>query len=140
MKLEQRALAACVDHVRLNEEIKSLTATIHQALSACPGIDGNLRAPIDFTSHAAMLEGAERAEADCTHLSAALEPEIGDHGFKVWPYADQVNELVSECEHCAAAFAAIQQRKAARKKFGIVRRQIAAIGKAAAKESTHVLG
>jgi len=109
--LAQKALTACAEHTRLKWEITKLTGQIGLALGACPKVD------------------------DETHVARAYKPVCSAEEWPEERYRTpaEIALDLSYCEHCQAAHAAIQQRKAARKQLGIVRRQITAIGKAAAK-------
>lgn len=112
--IEQKALAACREYVRLNKLIQSLTRDIGAHLSLCPG---NGLTDTDRDGF-----GYPR-----THLR------------ELWSWVgvsfDRTQEARTEflkCQHCVAADKLIQQRKAARLSLGAAKRQITRLGKVAA--------
>lgn len=112
--IEQKALAACREYVRLNALIRQLTRDIGGNLSLCLG-----NGQIDTDS-----EGFGYPR---THLR------------EMWSWVGVSRENLEKaraefktCPHCVKADELIQQRKAARLSLGAAKRQITKIGKEAA--------
>lgn len=119
-KQAEKALRLCREYDRLMERIKETTTQIGNALGQCPI---NVNAPID-----APVDGIE------THLKQAYASFMDDQGHpwktKMWLDEEEKKEILAECSHCSIAHAYVQDRKAARKALGIVKRQIRMIGRA----------
>lgn len=120
----ERALHLCGEYDRLMERIKDMTTQIGNALNQCPIY---VNAPI-----------GEPVGSVRTHLKQAYESEFEhfDWGGKrrVWLDEDEKVEILAACSHCSIAHTYIQNRKAARKALGIVKRQIRMIGRGATDE------
>lgn len=124
-----KALKACADYARLNAEIRVLTNAIAEALSKCKGVKGTFGVSED---------GMQFGSADDqTHLKDAFTPDIvdSDSGYygpqKVWLSESEIFDYLREqCPYCLTAYEHIKARKAARKRFGAVKRAIGAIGRA----------
>lgn len=118
MTEEQKAVKACADYARLNAEIKHLTLEIGAHLGAC-------------------LDDKEAKEVRPleTCLVQAYAHEEDESGRYFLTAAEQ-NEILSKCIYCSAAHEAIQARKASRKSFAAVKRQIGLIGRKAQAQST----
>ena len=119
-KQAEKALRLCREYDRLMERIKETTTQIGNALGQCPiYVNSPMEAPVDSVR---------------THLKQAYESEFEhfDWGGKrrVWLDEDEKAEILAECSHCSIAHAYVQDRKAARKALGIVKRQIRMIGRA----------
>ena len=123
-----KALEACRAYSQWQGEIRRLTRAIGDALCACEGINGDLQK---------WDEGGDE-----THLKDIYRGYT-EEGYQVgeqhYHYTDaEVVEHLTEhgCTHCLAAHRLIQQRKAARQKFGAANRWIGKLGKAASIEVT----
>lgn len=115
---EQKALAACREYVRLQEELKKLTFNIGGNLRICEGVNGKLKS---------LMWGDANDE---THLARhyrnkRVESELRETGG--WPHSEEAEFLA--CKYCVQADALIQQRKAARQSLGAAKRQITKLGK-----------
>lgn len=111
--MTDKALKACADYARLSAEIKRLRNEIGAHLIAClESKEAKGIRPID------------------TCLSEAYACEKDEDG-RYFLDASEQDEILSKCIYCSAAHEAIQARKAARKQFGILKRSISAIGRAA---------
>lgn len=130
--MSAKATQLCAEYVKCSRAITQLGKEIGEALNKCPGVNGDLLWPTDDNnlSGFAIMQLHDRQRKDQTHLKAALTPEQGDNGHWTWLAGQEITEFVSECPHCTAAWKAVQQRKAARKAFGIVKRQLSAVGRA----------
>lgn len=76
-----------------------------------------------------------------THLHQAFTMEVSDdheYGGRLMRDAEIEAWLQEDegCEHCLRAYRLIQERRAARKEFGIAKRAIRTIGKRAIKQDT----
>ncbi|MGA3803705.1 hypothetical protein ACI2VP_05170 [Ralstonia nicotianae] len=118
----QKALAACAEYDRLMLEIAALTTKIGESMEYCT----RMVTAENGVSH--FPDGAQ------SHIAEAYAGFIDDNGFGpeqgYWP-PEEVLEMVSECPHCLAAHQHVQARKLARKRLGIAKRKIRAIGRAA---------
>jgi hypothetical protein len=129
--MSDKALKACADYARLSVEIKRLTKSLGDSLSACPGVNGHLQFPsIGFSQ-----EEVDRYNADETHLKRAYASDTDEDGTS-WLSHSEKMEVLSACPHCMAAHEAIQARKAARKSLGAVKRAISLIGRAENRRTT----
>jgi hypothetical protein len=112
-------MEACRNYVRWQQEIKRLTFEIAFALGKCSGIKGTLLA--DFADN-----------GDETHLADVYRGYTGGDPYEpdqCYYSSDEVVEHLAACEHCLAAHRAIQERKAARQKFGAAKRWVIRVGK-----------
>lgn len=125
MSSDQKALLACANYARLSAEIKRLTRVLSDALSACPGINGDLQ----LRGFGFSQDDVDRYNADQTHLKSAYESDTDESGRYFLSHSERA-AILSECVHCQTAHNAIQQRKAARKSLGAAKRQITLIGRA----------
>lgn len=131
--MSAKALQNCIEYARLSAEIKRLTKAIGDALDQCPGENGKRHAT-ELDDGSVIYGGDE----DSTHLKAAYTPEtVGDYysGPELeWMSDEAIREHLSGvCPHCLEAHGLIQDRKAAKKQFGTVKRAISAIGRAELK-------
>lgn len=120
----EKALHLCREYDRLMERVKDLKKQIGNALGQCPiAVKAGPYAPVD---------GIE------THLKQAYASFDDDQGqpwkTRMWLDEDEQKEILAECSHCSIAHSYIQERKAARKALGIVKRQIRMIGRGATSE------
>lgn len=125
--------AACREYAAAHAEIKHIAREIGQAFAEC-----------DHVQQLAWLKANPGKEIWAApqfehHLKAAYAMDRGpsDSGYGEDRYYanhdDDVEGYLAEvCPHCLAAHLAIQKRKAARKRFGIAKRRITVLGKAAA--------
>lgn len=109
---QERALAACIEYDALMTSIADLTQSIGNALGQCPNPSRN-----------PSIE---------THLADALrryytDGEDGPEGFYLSD--EEKRPILDQCSHCSIAYDYIQQRRAAKKRLGIVKRQIRFIGR-----------
>jgi hypothetical protein len=129
--MSDRALAACREYVRWQNEIRRLSEDIGGNLNLC-----HLQRNEDQAASSEALP--LRAAVNETHLKIAYTPEINhDAIFPERDYLspDEVVEYLtaSGCKYCLQAHHLIQKRKVARQKFGAAKRWIARIGKAIPK-------
>lgn len=118
LTIEQKALAACREYVRLNVMIRNLTRDIGEALSKCPGtVDAP---PSD--------EAFQPTHLRDWYQKGDLMNEWGFMGGGIPDY----KAAFEACPHCVEADKLIQQRKAARLSLGAAKRQITKLGKVAA--------
>lgn len=131
---ENKAALLCAEYAKCSRAVKQYGKDIGEALSKCPGVNGDLLWPEgdNSLSDFAFSELLGRKNKDQTHLKAALTPDTDYDGSGIWLTDQEITEVVSECPHCSAAWEAVQKRKAARKSFGIVKRQISAVGRSVA--------
>lgn len=122
MSREAKALAACVEYVQANLEIKRLKNLISYALGDCCE-----------AWHEANKDAVHGAYF--SHLSQAYAPAIVSYGpddlDQIFKTPEEQAELLQACPHCLAAHNAIQERKKQRQRLGIAKRQITNIGRAA---------
>jgi hypothetical protein len=125
--MSEKALKACADYARLNAEIKRLTKAISDALNPCKGVRGTCGIAAD-----GMKYGEHDDE---THLKSAFTPDTTDDGYyptKVWMNDSEIREYLHEhCACCLRAYELVLERKATKKAFGVAKRSIGAIGRAA---------
>lgn len=130
MTREQKALRACADYARLNTEIKRLTKAIADMLHYCEGVRGTCGIGTDGMKYG--------EHDDDTHLKSAFTPDTSEDGYyptKVWMNDSEIREYLYEhCACCLKAYELVLERKAAKKAFGVVKRSISTIGRAANKE------
>ncbi|CAG4887764.1 hypothetical protein [Paraburkholderia saeva] len=131
--MSDKSLRYCVEYARLSAEIKRLTRDIGEALDGCPGEHGKRQS--SQTEDGRTIFGGDDDE---THLKAAYKPEEveSDYSGVDLEYLSDAairEHLSGVCPACLAAHEAIQQRKAARKSFGAVKRSIMATGRSAMK-------
>lgn len=122
---------ACIEYEAARLEIKRLSDAIGDALADC-----------HIAQQATYLrENPEKSLHDAidavkvNHLEAAYALNPAED----WLYSDRLvhangapEEYLSEiCPHCLSAHKLIQDRKDARKRFGIAKRRISALGRAA---------
>lgn len=126
--------AACVEYVAAKDEIKRLGKAIGAALEACT----SARADALFKSgnFRARFSAEAKAHDDGTHLktaySMAQDPDSYYGVFYEHHDGDVEEYLRGVCLHCLKAHQLIQERKAARKRFGIAKRRISMLGRAEA--------
>lgn len=124
--IEQRALEAVRAYSSANREIKRLNRVIGDALGEC------------FTSHVMAHGGFESDNLPSweSHLQRAYGHDIGDEESgeprRIYKSAKAQAAILAECQFCMKAHNAIQQRKLARQKFGVAKRQITSLGREAA--------
>lgn len=104
--IEQKAVAACIEYTKLSQEIAALTKKIGEYGDAC----------FNESSGTGYFEA---------HLSVFFKSR--------WHEEDPMtlHDLEDNCEHCFAAYQVILQRKEARKRLGVIKRKLIAIGKKA---------
>jgi hypothetical protein len=129
MNIEQKAVQACANYVRLRTEIKRLSAAIGEAIEYCPGVTGKRRRA---DTHGGITFWTID-DRDDTHLKTAYACDTDEDGRYFLTKTEQ-QEILSACSHCLAAHNAIQARKAARKSLGAVKRQITMIGRKAQQQ------
>ncbi len=117
MNIEQKAMAACIEMAATTKEIKRLSNVISDSLCEC------------FKKYAAERFSTGEITIDNeSHLKAAYAFEISDEGDRFYLSKNEQLELLSVCPDCLAAHNAIQDRKAARRKLGGIKRSIMRIG------------
>lgn len=114
----EKALELVGEYARLTKLIKSLTAGIGASLDLCKGTDGKR----DKFSILDEVDIDSKNRDKRTHLWGWYQPERGEFGYE-WQDITPGDHGM-ECIHCYAAHLRIQQRKQARKDFGIVKRSI----------------
>lgn len=114
----EKALHLCREYDRLTERIKDLTTSIGHALDGC---------------RLAAEGKVDEKGRTITHLTEAYASfDVADEwSDKDRGYHDEATqlEILSVCSSCGIAHKHVQERKAARKAFGIVKRQIRMIGR-----------
>lgn len=116
---QERALKACIEYDTLMKRIKELSHGIRDAIGQCP-IFNDPNAIPDARGHYP------------THLHQALAAHDEDgmfHPIRVWLDEDEKREILDQCSHCSMAYEFIQQRRAAKKRLGIIKRSIRSIGR-----------
>ncbi len=115
-----KALDLCREYDRLIERVNNLTKNIGYALKGC--------------------RLAEEGKVDnkgrlVTHLTEAYASYLDNQGDywpeRMWLDEEEQKEVLEKCSSCSMAHHLIQERKAARKALGIVKRQIRMIGRLA---------
>ncbi len=121
----EKALHLCGEYDRLMSSIAKSKIDIGNGLANCDRI---------FTGP----DGDYIPDGKQTHLAEAFTPfdDEDECGYLVQSYnpPEEIAEIIGDCEGCAKSYAAIQERKAARKALGIVKRQIRMIGRGATDE------
>ena len=117
---QERALKACIEYDTLLTRIKELSHGISDAIGQCP-IFNDPNAIPDAHGHYP------------THLNQAFQPFLtGDSIFgpvHEWLGDNEKREILDQCPHCSMAYEFIQQRRAAKKRLGIIKRSIRSIGR-----------
>ena len=104
--------AAIVEYRAANLAIRSLTTEIGKHLEACAA-----KRPDD-------------TDPKSPHLSEAYSVDSDEYG-RFPAYADPAEDyLIDACPHCYEAHKLIQERKDARKRFGIAKRRLMSLGAA----------
>lgn len=120
----EKAIQLVQRYAAANRRIKEQTHIIGIHLANCHGRDGRR---LDENAPVA-LDAKNRDKR--THLWKWYQPEIEEYGAR--SYQDiSAEEHGEECPHCYMAHLAVEERKAARKELGIVRRLIGREGGAA---------
>ena len=123
MPKASRALLACVAYDHNLRLISDLTRRIGYKLGACRR--GSM--PENFAQQ------ADDPKQGTTHLAEAYTPLVHDDGrfspVRVWHEEDAQKAIMADCPHCLEAHALIQERKATRKRLGVVKRLIRSIGR-----------
>jgi len=111
----QKALELVGEYGRLTRKIKSLTQLIGESLEACSGVDGNRQDP--FSSRPSDSKNRDMT----THLWSWYNEPIDQHedGEAIFERVDAGKASV--CRHCYDANTAIQMRRDARKRLGVVK-------------------
>lgn len=133
----EKALSLVLRYGQLNRLIKELTKRIGESLNECEGVNGDRIVFIDVpvfdgfritgTEKVRDINGDldEKQRDRKTHLYQWYKPDYTDDGYFYGApliYMDIGDEQKDECPHCYAAHMAIQERKAARKELGSVKR------------------
>lgn len=105
---------ACIEYAAASKEVKRLTKAIGNQVRHC--IEAN-----ENTDH----EHLKKAYA---HTWEHMEGKIFTHH----DWDDPADYLKETCQHCYQAHELIQQRKAARQRFGVAKRRISVMGNAGA--------
>jgi hypothetical protein len=117
--MDKKLIAAVVDYYLSQQEVKRLSQAIGSALADCyetqcpPGSDTKI----------------------VEHLKDAytLDCDNEDYGRRYLTNGDPALYLAETCPHCLAAHNLIQDRKAARKRFGIAKRRVSMLGRSLSK-------
>ncbi len=105
---------ACQEYVKWKSKIKELSNSVGESLSGCFWEQHNkgVKSPENHLKHAYGL--------------GVYDPE--NERF-VYPNGTPEEYLKETCNHCYQAHLLIQERKEARKQFGIAKRRISMLGK-----------
>ena len=119
----ERALHLCGEYDRLMGRVKDLTKSIGNALDGCK----------------LAAEGkVDKKGRTITHLTEAYASFLDNQGDywpeRMWLDETEQEEVLAQCSSCGIAHLHVQERKAARKALGIVKRQIRMIGRGATDE------
>lgn len=119
----ERALHLVQEYKRLTLLIKACRPRIAEAISRCEGVDGKLKEEEahQFGDETVMLPTAA-ANADHTHLHEWFEGEV----------QAKYTASAGECEHCFAAFQAIEDRRRLRRSLGGIKASMTKFGGKAA--------
>lgn len=121
----EKALAAVREYDRLMLAISTNTTDINKGLEACER--RQLTEGDDWNEPVSYIPDGKQ-----THLAEAFEPFDDSDGYfpmKGYNPPEEIAEIISECEGCKKAYAAIIERKANRKKLGIIKRSMRAIAR-----------
>ena len=110
----EKALLACMNYDKLMIEINFLSDLIVESLRNCP-----------------MIDPQEDFKNQNSHLKSAFRHEINEEGDRYYLSPQNQIEELDVCIFCQAAYNAIQKRKKARMKLGVVKRAIRQIGRKA---------
>lgn len=99
--LAERAIESCIEYDEAKKKIDELTSKIGVCFKAC--------------------EKRQIENGDAKHWGDA-EPCLSMWGDGAYEYDD-------ECDHCPKAYDLIQERKKARKEFGIAKRRVRAVAR-----------
>ena len=122
ISLDIRAVEVCADYERWAAEVARLTKTISETY--CPnepqpdgeGVWHGSGGESCFTKAKTELCGADVGED---------RPGMSNRGLTL----DELEEEVADCESCTRLVRLIQERKEARKTYGVAKRRVRAIGK-----------
>lgn len=126
MSAAEKALAAIREYDRLMTAIAQNKLDIGNGLGKCENL-------VSATLHGEDV--SYMREGGVSHLEKAFAPHIDNSSmFDELAYntPEEIAEILSECPGCQEAYAAIQERKANRKKLGAVKRAMRMIGRAKA--------
>ena len=119
-RMSDRAIAACRDYDYWAAHIKLLTERIGDELGQC-----NRGWSEKGRTHVSEAFSVTHVEANSHHYEDS-------HRFRT---ETEQNEIVSGCDHCRHALTAIRQRIAARKCWGVAKREIRSVARAATRQS-----
>jgi len=118
---------ACAEYAKANAEMRRLSRAIGDASYACHEVQAgkweeehpgrlNMQDPVN---HLKMAYEMATGDSDCGH---GYERYFVNHDNDVDGY------LKDTCQHCYAAHLAIQERKKAKRAFGIAKRRVTILG------------
>ncbi len=117
----QKALELVGEYGRLTRKIKSLTELIGESLEACHGIDGKRLEVDEWGCHKYTREVDRKGRDKSTHLWSWYNEPIDQHedGEAIYECIDAGKAAV--CIHCYEANTAVQMRRDARRRLGVVK-------------------
>lgn len=124
MSTAEKALAAIREYDRLMTAIAQNKADIGDGLDACVRY-------VDTDEDGRKCEHLIPGDGK-SHLAEAFEPRLVSNDYfdqETYSSPEEIAEILIDCPGCQKAYAAIQERKANRKKLGAVKRAMRMIGR-----------